>query len=101
MKTLKIYDQTRAGIIIAQNIPLVDITDNKGNPVFLFADDDGKATMANAAYAHNKPIPLADLINGLRKAKELVFQLKTVRGDKSNPVPLIELQQLAHLKKGK
>jgi hypothetical protein len=94
MKTLKIYDLTRAGIVLSQGIPLLDLAEVRGSLVFSFPDEDGKATMANAAYAHNKPIPLTDLINGLRKAKELVHQLKTVRGEKSKPVPLTELQQL-------
>jgi hypothetical protein len=94
MKTLKILDMTRAGIILGQGVPLLDVIDRKGTTVFLFSDEDGKATLANAAFAHNKAIPLADLVNGLRKAKELVHQCRTVRGEPSKPVPLTELQSL-------
>jgi len=94
MKILKISDMTRAGIIIAQSVRLLDVTDNKGSPVFCFDDTAGNATVANAAFAHNKPIPLADLVHGLRKAKELVHQFRTVRGEKSKPVPLTELLSL-------
>jgi len=75
-KTLPVGDVYRAAVLMALGVPLIDGVPSKsgGRLTFVFDDTNDQAKLAGAAIAQNRPIPVGDFLDSLRRCRELVYQ---------------------------
>ena len=85
-KTLPVGDVYRAAVLMALGVPLIDGVPSRsgGRLEFVFSDEDDKARLAGAAIAQNRPIPIGDFLDCLRRCRELVYQFNVTN---RNSVP--------------
>jgi hypothetical protein len=89
--TIRTTDISRASIIMAQGVPMLDVrTNRRGSLEFVFDNTDDKAKIASAAIMNNLPIPIGTYLECTRKFREILATHRLVttgadkRADKEN-----------------
>ena len=84
--TLPVGDVHRAAVLMALKVPLIDGIPSKsgGRLVFVFDDSNDQARIAGAAISQNRPVPIGDYLECLRRCRELVYQFNVTN---RNSVP--------------